>query len=123
MRRIQKEASMETNHVSNILAGETKNGSVPVAEPQAWKPRFWDNERHAALRFVSEEELDKAIDWLWSAPELRRLPRVHVGQNTMIVPAQTADLFAKQGFQFSVGNVISAGDLSAEKANHIRSGK
>jgi hypothetical protein len=72
------------------------------------------------LHFASEEELDAAIDWLWTVPELRELPRVHVGDNTMVVPAGAADLFRRKGYQFTLRSVVSAGDLPAEEVNRIR---
>ena len=98
--------------------GNEIDGDAPIVE--TWRPRFWDNDVHVALQFATTEELDAAIDWLWTTPVLRRLPRVHVGQNTMIVPAQTADLFRARGFQFVLGTVTSMGDLSPEEANRIR---
>ena len=111
---------MDTNQASISAPQEIKNGIAPVAEPPKWKPRFWDNECHIALEFPTTEELDAAIDWLWSEPELRNLPRVHVGRNTMIVPAEAEDAFRKTGFQFVVGPVRSIGDLPPEEANRIR---
>ena len=72
------------------------------------------------LRFVSEDKLDLAIDWLWSVPELRELPRVHVGQNTMVVPAESVERFRQKGYDFTVCSVVFAGDLASEEVNRIR---
>jgi hypothetical protein len=94
--------------------------SAPVNGQERWAPQFWANAHKVALRFACEEELDAAIDWLWTAPELRDLPRVHVGRNTMIVPAGALELFRQKGFHFTVGKVVSAGDLPAEEVNRIR---
>ena len=91
-----------------------------AGRPDRWSPRFWANAPQAALRFATEEELDAAIDWLWNTPELRELPRVHVGCNTMIVPAVAADLFRRKGYAFTLCEVVSAGDLPAEEVNRIR---
>jgi hypothetical protein len=82
--------------------------------------QFWANTRQVGLRFVSGEELDAAIDWIWTVPELRELPRVHVGDNTMVVPAGAADLFRQKGYQFTLSTVVSAGDLPSEEVNRIR---
>jgi hypothetical protein len=84
-----------------------------------WSPQFWAN-KHAALQFSSTEELDAAIGWLWEVPELRHLPRVHVGENTMIVPEGAVDAFKKKGYDFTVSKVVSAGDLPADEVNRIR---
>lgn len=94
--------------------------SPGVGKPDTWSPRFWANASQAGLRFATEGELDAAIDWLWSTPELRDLPRVHVGHNTIIVPADAVDLFRRKGFDFTLGKVFSAGDVPAEEANRIR---
>jgi hypothetical protein len=103
-------------------AAEQSNGSanVGVRGPEKWAPQFWANPRQVALRFASGEELDAAIDWLWSVQELRELPRVHVGQNTMVIPAGAVDLFRKKGFRFTQSLVVSAGELPAEEVNRIR---
>src|SRR5688572_19181261 len=96
--------------------------SAAGKEPALWAPRFWDNAHQVGLQFDSETDLDAAIDWLWEAPELRDLPRVHVGRNTMIVPAAALALFRQKGFQFTVCPVVSAGDLPPEEVNRIRRG-
>jgi len=112
------------NQVSGILTEKTENfpevSGAAVTETEKWLPRFWANEDKVSLRFATTDELDAAIDWLWTVPDLRELPRVHVGENTMVVPAQAADLFRKKGFQFILATVTSAGDFPPEEANRIR---
>jgi hypothetical protein len=49
------------------------------ASKQGWSRQFWANTRQVGLELPSEEELDAAIGWLWEDPEMRELPRVHVG--------------------------------------------
>src|SRR5206468_3909173 len=94
--------------------------SPPVDGSEKATPRSGANGSQVGLQFASEEELDKAIDWLWSAPELRELPRIHVGQNTMIVPASAVELFRQKGYHFTLCTVVSAGDLPPEEVNRIR---
>jgi len=84
-----------------------------------WSPQFWAN-KHVALQFSSVEELDAAIGWLWEVDELRHMPRVHVGKNTMIVPEGAVDAFKQKGYDFTLGRVVSAGDLPADEVNRIR---
>jgi hypothetical protein len=111
---------------SATLPNADKSGKRPAtngvtaSEVEKWQPRFWANSDKVSLQFVSTDELDAAIDWLWTEPGLCDLPRVHVGENTIIVPAQAADLFRKTGFQFQLAQVTSAGDLAPEEANRIR---
>jgi hypothetical protein len=57
---------------------------------------------------------------LWATPALRELPRVHVGENTMIVPAPAAPLFTEAGFKLTLVSVKSIGELSADDADRVR---
>ena len=104
------------------VAGPSDRQESTPAEQATWKTRYWDNDHLVALRFTSSEELDAAIDWLWADPEMRHLPRVHIAENTMAIPAQAEPRFARQGFRYTVCPVVSAGDLSAEEVNRIRAG-
>ena len=72
--------------------------------------------------YRSEADLDSAIDLLWSDPELQGMPRVHVGEQTMIVPTAALPLFRKKARNFTATAVVSAGDLPAEEVNRIRRG-
>src|SRR5260370_35329671 len=85
-----------------------------------WSDQFWANLRKVRIQFPSGEEVDSAIDWLWESPEMQSLPRVHVGENNMIIPEEAVDLFQKKGYQFALRSVVSAGDLPPEQVNHIR---
>jgi hypothetical protein len=106
--------------VQEAAGGGANNYSGFSPNPESkWSPQFWAN-KHAALQFCSTEELDAAIGWLWEVPELRHLPRVHVGENTMIVPEGAVDAFRKRGYHFTVNSVVSAGDLPADEVNRIR---
>src|SRR5437660_882082 len=108
------ESSDGATQRSDGMANSGVNGA------EEWAPSFWANPRHVGLQFASAMELDAAIDWLWSAPALRNLPRVHVGHNTMIVPAEAVELFRQKGYHFTLRTVVSAGDLPAEEVNRIR---
>ena len=58
---------------------------------KAWKPNLHLYEEQTALRFSSEGELDAFIAGLWSDAHLRAMPRAHVGDNTVIVPAEAIE--------------------------------
>ena len=83
-------------------------------------PSFCNASQQVGIAFNSTEELDAAIDWLWTDTRLRDLPRVHVGRNTMIIPASAVDLFRDKGIHFAVSEVISAGDLPTDDLNRVR---
>lgn len=113
---------MEPLNPSPATITEAANPSPPalvpgVGGPGKWSPRFWANASQAGLRFATEEELDAAIDWLWST---RELPRVHVGRNTMIVPTEAVNLFRRKGYDFTLCAVFSVGNLPSEEVNRIR---
>jgi hypothetical protein len=80
----------------------------------------WDNSQQVGMQFSSVEDFDAAIDWLWTEPALRELPRVHVGRNTMIVPAESVAFFRKKGYNFTLSKVVSAGELAPEEIGLIR---
>jgi len=91
-------------------------------QPARWDSSIWSYERQAALEFATEADLDATIDLLWNDSELRGLPRVHVGDNTMIVPAEAVPFFQKKARHFVVRPVVNAGDLSPEEAAEFRRG-
>jgi len=99
------------------MSARGRNGSIRA---KGKVPRFAATTPQVALQFAAGEELDAAIDWLWSTPELRELPRVDVGENTIIVPEEAVELFRRKGYQFIQCAVVSAGDLPSEEVNRIR---
>jgi hypothetical protein len=51
--------------------------------------------RLVGVKFVSSDELDAAIDWLWTIPALREMERWHCGYNTMCMKKENAEVFQK----------------------------
>jgi hypothetical protein len=105
-----------------VVEVHPRPATLPVGEPTGWRGSFWDYREHVALRFASSEDLDALIDRFWSDPALWGLPRVYVGDNTVVVPAGAADYLRQQGHEFTLTKVVSAGDLPAEEVNRIRRG-
>jgi len=84
----------------------------------------WDPDLNAyvdlkALTFPNAEEIDAAIDLLWS-DSLRKLPHELAGGNTIIVPAAAVRYFAAAALTFSEDEVLSPSDLPAEEINALR---
>jgi len=83
--------------------------TVPQQTHETWRPNLHSYADKRAIRFSSEAEVDSFIDGLWSAPGLRDLPRAHVGDNTVIVPAEAVErLRNRGGFVFTDSPVIPA---------------
>jgi hypothetical protein len=95
-------------------------GAVPEWPMGRWNPQFWSYRQLVAIQFRTEEDLDAAIDLLWDDSELQGLPHVHVGDWTMIIPAQAVDCFQRKARNFCIKSVVSAGDLPPEEINRIR---
>jgi hypothetical protein len=93
---------------------------VAASHPLGWEPLLGGGDQQAALQFGSAEGLDALIDHFWSDPLLLGVPRIYVGNNTVVVPASVVEHLRQTRHEFVVQKVISAGDLSAEEVNRIR---
>jgi len=75
----------------------------------AWRSNLHSYQQQSALRFSSEKKLDAFIDGLWADSSLRDIPRAHVGDNTVIVPAEAVELLRNLcGFEFVDSPVVPA---------------
>jgi hypothetical protein len=109
-------------------AAEQPRGQNGIAAPacvwgghlQGWEPLLGAGSQQAALQFATAEGLDALIDQLWSDPLLQGVPRIYVGDNTVVVPASVVDHLRQTGHKFIAQKVVSAGELSAEEVNRIR---
>jgi hypothetical protein len=91
--------------------------SMPAALP--WQPDLNGYAELKALTFTSPEEMDTAIDLLWSDP-LRNLPHELAGGDTIIVPGEAVGYFEAAHLTFSQDDVLSASDLPADELNELR---
>jgi len=74
-----------------------------------WKSNLHRYQQQSALKFPSEQKLDAFIDGLWDNPALRDMPRAHVGDNTVIVPAEAVESLRKLCcFEFVDSPVVPA---------------
>jgi len=74
-----------------------------------WRSNLHSYQQQSALRFSSEKKLDAFIDGLWADSSLRDIPRAHVGDNTVIVPAEAVELLRNLcGFEFVDSPVVPA---------------
>jgi hypothetical protein len=100
--------------------GAAALSSVPAGFSFGWEALLGGGGQPAALQFRSAEGLDAVIDQFWSDPLLRGMPRIYVGDNTVVVPAPAVEHLRRTGHEFALQKVVSAGDLPAEEVNQIR---
>jgi hypothetical protein len=114
-----KEGPMATINPGKLITmPEVK--PTPAGPPHSWSPQFWSNRQLVGLQFPNPEGLDALIEQFWTDPVLEGLPRVYVGDNTVIIPAAVVTYLRQQGHSFTARPVVSAGDLPAEEVNEIR---
>jgi hypothetical protein len=100
--------------------GTAVPSGVAADYPLGWGPLLGGGSCQAALQFGSAEGLDALIDRFWSDPLLQGVPRIYVGDSTVIVPASVVEHLRQSGHDFVVKKVVSAGDLPAEEVNRLR---
>jgi len=119
----QRKAKRPTANGKATAKRRNKASAVKPWYARRWAPDMSWYDDKVALAFNTEEDIDAAIDLCWSDKDLRGVPRVHVGEWTMIVPAESLPFFQKKARNFTVKNVISAGDLSPEEMAKVRRGE
>lgn len=72
-----------------------------------------------ALKFISDEDFEKAIKLLYSQ-KLRECPYDLVGDNTIIIPVQAVRYFKKEKLDFKDTRVIRAGELPPQERYKLR---
>jgi hypothetical protein len=85
-----------------------------------WNPQLWSNRELVGLHCPRREDLSALIEQFWEDPALDGLPRVHVGDQTVVVPAAVVDYLRDKGHAFIVQPARSSADLPQEEADRIR---
>jgi len=65
-----------------------------------WKSNLHAYGGKSAVEFESLAELNAFIDMVWTDTELRHMPRVHVGRNTVVVPTEAVPLLVERNLKF-----------------------
>jgi hypothetical protein len=99
--------------------GKTQNDQQVLGQPSRWKAHLDYYRDKRALTFKSQQDLEAAIDLLWSN-ELFDLPHDLAGGDTIIVPEEAVPYFKAKGLRFRNTRVLSAGDLPPEEINKLR---
>lgn len=61
------------------------------------------------------KEIDRAIDLLWSDPDLIGMPRHYADGKTMIVPEEGVELLRSKSLKFRVSELVDPNTLSPEQ--------
>ena len=110
---------MAKSKKSNGAIGSKK---AAKQEPQAiptWRPHL-DNYRDLQrLVFVNDDELDKAIELLWT-DALRDLPHDSPDGRSIVIPKEAVEYFVRVGLKFSAEKQLSISDLTTEEIAALR---
>lgn len=96
---------------------EVSEKSIPII----WQQGLSSYEAKSAVKFSSQDEMNIFIDMLWADPELKGVPRMPVGDNTLIVPAIAEELLRRKlAGKFSIAPVIDPSTLSSEEWSELK---
>ncbi|MSU77999.1 MAG: hypothetical protein EXS16_07875 [Gemmataceae bacterium] len=100
--------------------GHKKSSSPTVAPtPKAWHGHLNAYPDKQRLVFSDENELEKAIDLLWT-DELRHLPHDSPDGRSLVIPADAVACFTLAGLKFTSRKLRSVADFSAEEIARLR---
>jgi orotate phosphoribosyltransferase len=123
--QIRQRTKLITPHLSLLANGledaSSRRVRVKRNEPQ-WKSSLNHYERSElrALRFDSVDEIDRAIDIIWTMPELLGVPNESPEGLTLIVPAGATEYFKDAGLAVNVDHLLDFSDLSAAELAECR---
>src|SRR5437867_1697174 len=97
--------------MSNRKTTSGKNGAVRSTKsqhegPSKWRPHLSAYRNLLRLVFVNDEELEKAVDLLWS-DELYDLPHDSPDGKSIVIPADALDHFVRAGLRFTSKKLLS----------------
>lgn len=99
------------------------SGGVPPgsSEPLQWKPRISDYHGDLrAIRFSSLTALFAAVDLFHSDLELKGVPRMPIGDDTLFMPSEAIDILRRKGMEFTEMATANPRDFTAKEMSAIR---
>ena len=91
---------------------KTTKSQAPEAPPQ-WRWPLAAYRNLQRLVFVNEEEVEKAIDLLWT-DEFYSLPHAYPDGKSILVPAEAVEFFTRAGLKFSAEKMMTRSDLGSK---------
>ncbi len=105
---------------SNGRNGRTKAPkSKPAEGPSKWRASLSAYRNLLWLVFENQDELEKAVDLLWT-DELYDLPHDSPDGKSIVIPADALDHFTRSGLKFKAEKLRSIGEFSPEEIAAMR---
>ena len=116
----------KSNGAKHVAKAVEQAGGAGTAQPlkyfksqsadspkSSWKPNLSGYREKSALQFSSQADMNAFIDLVWNDQDLRGMPHVPVGDNTVIVPAvATTQIIRKISTECSVTSVLDPRTLA-----------
>ncbi|HYV39059.1 MAG TPA: hypothetical protein VE988_25460 [Gemmataceae bacterium] len=91
----------------------------PVSGVVDWKPNLCSYKDTRILKFDTTEDLNAAIDLLWSEP-LQTLPHDTPDGRSIIVPAEAVPYFTRAGLRFVTYRLRAMSELGPNEISRLR---
>ncbi len=87
-----------------------------------WNRPFsaYTNAELRAVKFRSVKEFDRAIDLLWSDPDLKGMPNRTPDGKTLIVPKEGVAILISKRFKFTVSELLNRDELGPGELAEMR---
>jgi hypothetical protein len=105
--------------VNETTAREGDGAANTARMPPDWKAHLSFYEDQRILKFATQEDLEAAIDLLWT-PELRTLPHDTPDGKLLVIPAEAVVYFTRAGLQFVEQRVRFISELSPDEVAKLR---
>lgn len=93
--------------------------SAAASSYRQWRPHLSLYEEKRILRFASEEDLEAAIDLLWT-DELRTLPHDTPDGKSLVIPAEAVRYFVEAGLRFTEKKLPTCSERPPEEIKRLR---
>ena len=101
-----------------------KNGTKKSVEsssegPSKWRAHLASYRNLQRLVFESDQELEKAVDLLWT-DALFDLPHDSPDGESLVIPAEAVEYFSKAGLKFTAKKLMSISDFGPDEIAALR---
>jgi len=89
-----------------------------VSQLSSWRSNLHAYQEKSSIRFHSEEDMDAFIDLIWIEADLKGMPHIPVGENTIIIPRAAENIVSRKlsgKYCVNIGSVLDPQDLPADE--------